>query len=85
MRIVVVVAVVVAAAVVVVVVKQKMVSGKFELVVEEEIILIVVTAHVLLVFDLNELGNFEVRDFGPAGPSFSLSQNYLTVVCWRGS
>ena len=43
---------------------------------------LVVKAYVLLVLDFDELGYSEVRDFGPAVPSFSLSQNYLTVLCW---
>ena len=30
-------------------------------------------------------GGSRVRDFGQAGPSICLPQNYLTVVCWRGS
>ena len=45
----------------------------------------VVKAHLLLILDLDELGGSGVRDFGLAGPSICLPQNYLTVVCWRGS
>jgi len=45
----------------------------------------VVKAHLLLILITVNFRVSRVRDFGPAGPSIFLLQNYLKVVYWRGS